>query len=172
MTSIHRWSGTRDAALVLCVLLMSPLSVACRGQGGDQDTLDASVRGSVPADIWESLDNEFKYRGCLRHKVGVMRRLVSEVDGVIPLIEYYPAWEESLHECTQTYDMSGSQEAERLQSALATRMAEILGEETTSYLLTAYLFRTRMSAADWVDEWRTTAIVGIAGVADAIPEEP
>ena len=157
--------------LAACILSMSALSLACRGQGTYQGSLDASVRGSLPAEIWESLDNQFKYRSCLRYKVGVMRRLVSEVDGVIPLIEYYPTWEQRLQECTQTYDVDTSQQAERLREELAIRMARVLGEEATSYLLTIHFSSTRVTEADWVDEWRTFAIIGIAGVADVVQEE-
>ena len=169
----HRTSTIRESmkTLAACVLSMCAVSLACRGQGNYQGTLDASVRGSLPVGIWESLDNEFKYRACLRYKVGVIRNFVSEVDGIIPLVEYYPTWEQKLQECTQTYDLDTSQQAARLREALVTRMAEVLGEETTSYLLTAHLFSARMTEAAWVDEWRTTAIVGIAGVADVVPEE-
>lgn len=156
--------------LAACVLSMSAVSLACSGQEDYRGSLDASVRGSLTAETWEALDNQFKYRTCLRYKVGVMREFVSEADGVIALIEYFPTWAQRLQECTQAYGMGTSQQAERLRDALATRMAEVLGEETTSYLLTAQIFGNRMTEAAWVDEWRNPAITGIAGVAEVVSE--
>jgi hypothetical protein len=49
-------------------------------------------------------------------------------------------------------------------------MATVLGEETSSYLAMQRLYadEARSRQVDWLDRWRATAIIGVAGVADLL----
>ncbi len=105
-----------------------------------------------------------------------MRERVSSVTGPVGLIEYYPAWVGELVECADLYRIEPVK-AERLREALATKMAEVLGEETSSYLTFRRWYQGSMSVQgkrtaddEVLEKWRVFAIIGIAGTADILPE--
>lgn len=150
-------------------VFLATSSVACSFDNPRQD-LDAAVRGRLPQQAWHALDDSFKYRQCLRYKISLMRELVSEVDGPVGLIDYYPGWTKSLEECELAYRIERDK-AERLRGSAVTEMAKVLGEETTSYLIESRLFENKDDPSrEWLDIWRSVAIGGIASVADALPE--
>jgi hypothetical protein len=134
--------------------------------------LDDAVRGDRPMALWQTFDGDFKHVQCLHHKVSVMRRRVGAAADPAELVSYYPTWLEELGDCARLYKVDPKR-AESLHEALATEMAKVLGEETTSYLTMRRLFApgpTSGAAArgDWIDMWRSTALVGVAGTADVL----
>ena len=134
----------------------------CRSEAPKMN-LDASIRGELTPELWESFDDMFKFDRCLRYKISKMRKRVSEVAGPIALIEYYPAWLDGLEACEQFYKI-GHHQAEILQEAVAAEMAKVLGLETAAYLHTQRLYKDRRPKREWIDMWRITAIVGVTEV--------
>lgn len=134
--------------------------------------LDDAVRGDRPKALWQSLDGDFKYVECLRHKVSVMRQRVGTASEPAELVGYYPAWLRELTDCARIYK-ADAERAERLHEALATQMANVLGEETTSYLTMRRLYAPDSASraageGDWIEKWRAFALVGVAGTADVL----
>jgi hypothetical protein len=136
--------------------------------------LDDAVRGQRPKDLWLTLDRDSKYVDCLHHHVAVMRRRVGLARGPSDLLNYYPKWLHEVDECSRLYQPDPNRSA-RLREALATQMAVVLGQETTSYLTMHRLYALDPTAptsakADWIDKWRVFAVVGVAGTADVLED--
>lgn len=134
--------------------------------------LDDAVRGDRPRALWQSCDGDFKHVECLRHKVSEMRQRVAAAAEPAELVSYYPAWLGELADCARIYKVDPKR-AERLHEALATEMAKVLGEETTSYLTMRRLYAPDSTSrtpgeGDWIDKWRALALVGVAGTADVL----
>jgi len=144
--------------------------IACSSDRGPVSELDASVRGETSPEIWKGLPVKFKHLSCLRYKISLMRELVNGVSGPVELLEYYPRWAESLTECGVQYPID-EKSAEQFREAVASKMAQVLGEEVSSYLTYQRLYSSE-PLGKWVDKWRTFAIVGIAGVSEVLPKEP
>jgi len=111
-----------------------------------------------------------KHLQCLEYKISSMRELVSTVSGPVDLLQYYPRWAEGLAECETQYPID-KKLAEQLGEAVATKMATVIGEETASFL-TSQRLNSSHSDKNWLEEWRTFAIVGVADVSQALPKEP
>ena len=132
--------------------------------------LDAAVRGQTSSETWNRLPPKFKHLQCLEYKVSSMRQLVSTVSRVAELLEYYPRWVEGLTECGRQYSID-EEKAGQLREAIATKMAQVLGEEVSSYLTLQRLYSSE-PRDNWLGKWRSFAIVGIAGVSEVLPKNP
>ncbi len=147
--------------LIAAVLIVLTTS-GCQSETSKID-LDTAVRKDLKPEQWASIDNSFKFNLCLRYKIGEMRRMVRGVSGPNALIEYYPVWQEGLEDCEKLYKIDHKQ-AELLREAVATEIAKVLGEEASSYLNMQRLYRDHRSESEWIDMWRSLAIVGVAEV--------
>lgn len=143
--------------------------VACSSGSGSVEELDAAVRGQTPTETWNTLPPKFRHLQCLKYKVSSMRKLVSTVSGAAELLEYYPRWAKGLAECERQYPID-EKSAEQFREAIATKMAQALGEEA-SYLTLQRLYSSE-PRDDWLSKWRSFAIVGIAGVSEVLPAQP
>lgn len=136
--------------------------------------LDVAVRGERSTELWQTLDGNVKYVECLRHKVTVMRQRVGVVKGPADLVGYYPNWLHELGDCAHLYKPDPKR-SERLQEALATQMAKVLGQETSSYLTMQRLYALDPASrsaggADWIDGWRAVALIGVAGTIEVLED--
>ena len=136
--------------------------------------LDDAVRGNRSKDLWLTLDGDFKYVDCLHHNVAIMRGRVGLAKGPGDLLIYYPNWLRELDECSRLYKPDPKR-SEELREALATQMAVVLGQETTSYLTMQRLYAVDPKApasgrADWIDNWRAFAVIGVASTTDVLED--
>jgi hypothetical protein len=144
--------------------------ISCSSERGTVTDLDAAVRGKMSAEIWNTLPPRVKHLQCLQYKVSLMWKRVGAVSGPAELLEYYPRWSDGLAKCAEQYKID-EKSAEQLQEAVATKMAQVLGEEASSYLALQRLYRSQPHE-DWLDKWRSFAIVGIGSVSEVLPERP
>ena len=165
--------GIRLSTWLLCVVYVAYLLGCSASTTGD---LDNAVRGERPKELWGTLNHDFKYLECLRHKVSLMRQGVGQAGGPIDLVSYYPSWVQELQDCARLYKVNPDG-TEKLQEALASQMANVLGQETCSYLTMQRLYaptatsaRPRSGEPDWIDKWRAFAVIGIASTADILEE--
>jgi hypothetical protein len=161
---------TKGLNIVISTAVMLIGFISCSSERGTVTDLDAAVRGETSAETWNMLPPRFKHLQCLQYKVSLMRKRVSAVSGPAELLEYYPRWSGGLAECAAQYKID-EKSAEQLQEVVATKMEQVLGEEASSYLALQRLYRSQPHE-DWLDKWRSFAIVGIAGVSEALPERP
>ena len=138
--------------------------------GSSIEELDAAVRGQTSSETWNRLPPKFKHLQCLEYKVSSMRKLVSTVSGPPELLEYYPRWVEGLAECGRQYPID-EKSAEQLREAIATKMAQVLGEEVSSYLTLQRLYSSE-PRDNWLSKWRVFAIVRIADVSEVLSAQP
>jgi hypothetical protein len=98
-----------------------------------------------------------------------MRQRVGTAKEPGELVSYYQNWLGELADCGHLYKPDPKR-SKGLHEAVATQMATVLGEETSSYLTMQRLYadQARSDQVDWLDRWRATAIIGVAGVADLL----
>jgi hypothetical protein len=152
-------------ALVLLVLATS----GCKSETPKMN-LEAAIRGEVTPEQWESFEDSLKFDLCLRYKISEMRRMVRGAPGPIALIDFYPVWQDGLEDCEKLCKIDHHQ-AEILREAVATKMAEVLGEVTASYLHTQRLYKKNRAKREWVDMWRSLAIVGVSEVENVLNKQ-
>ena len=143
---------------------------ACSSERSSIEELDAVVRGATSSEIWNRLPPKFKHHQCLEYKISSMRKLVSTVSGPAKLLDYYPRWVEGLADCGRRYPID-EKNGEQLREAIATKMAQVLGEEVSNYLTLQRLYSSE-PRDNWFEKWQSFAIVGIAGVSEVLPKNP
>ena len=176
--SLGRWAAMVAMRLMKPTLFRTAVSLAavligvaaCSSERGSIEELDAAVRGQTPSETWNKLPPKFKHLQCLEYKISLMRKLVSTVSRAAELLEYYPRWVEGLAECGHRYPID-EEKAEQLREAIATKMAQVMGEEVSSYLTLQRLYSSE-PRDNWLGKWRSFAIVGIAGVSEVLPKNP
>ncbi|HTG32752.1 MAG TPA: hypothetical protein VLB76_07445 [Thermoanaerobaculia bacterium] len=162
-------------SLFLLFALLTGLS--CVSPAPDPtEGLDEAARGTLSQSIWESSSDSFKFDSCLRYTISMMRARAGKASGPSELLEYYPRWLKKVRACELIYKVDRAA-SEDLRDRVTLQMAKVLGEETQSFLATQQLSEALGASTknrpwkDWLESWRTEAIIGIAEVDQALPKE-
>lgn len=151
------------------LVLISVVLLALSCQRDDRPS-DDQLRGSTPADLWNTATPQLRYKFCLQDKISVMADRAKTAAAPRDLEDAYLPFTRSVDECL-TLVPSDAQWAEPIGEAVKIRVRETLGEIAADYLSEMELVQGgHRDRATAIESWQMWAMAGIREADAAIPE--